>query len=79
MHFLAVAVIKKTVWNLVRALGGPGLILLGLADNSAIPLPGSMDALTIVLAASHSEWWWITPSWLPSAPSSAAISPTGSG
>lgn len=39
-------------------LGGPGLILLGLADNSVIPLPGSMDVLTIILAASHRAWWF---------------------
>lgn len=38
-------------------LGGPGLILLGLADNSVIPLPGSMDVLTIWLAARHRDIW----------------------
>jgi membrane protein YqaA with SNARE-associated domain len=38
-------------------LGGPGLILLGLADNSVVPLPGSIDALTIILAAHRKEWW----------------------
>ena len=38
-------------------LGGPGLILLGLLDNSVIPLPGSMDALTIVLAAHQRQLW----------------------
>ena len=38
-------------------LGGPGLILLGLLDNSLIPVPGSMDALTIVLAAHQPHWW----------------------
>ena len=32
--------------------------MLGLVDNSAIPLPGSMDALTIVLSAAHKEPWW---------------------
>jgi membrane protein YqaA with SNARE-associated domain len=42
----------------LQRLGGPGLILLGLADNSVVPLPGSMDVLTIVLAASHREWWF---------------------
>jgi membrane protein YqaA with SNARE-associated domain len=42
----------------LQRLGGPGLILLGLADNSVIPLPGSMDVLTTVLAASHREWWF---------------------
>jgi membrane protein YqaA with SNARE-associated domain len=58
MHLLALLVLKKTFWNWLRALGGPGLILLALVDNSAIPLPGSMDALTIVLAASHKQFWW---------------------
>jgi len=38
-------------------LGGPGLILLGILDNSVIPLPGSMDVATIVLAAHHREPW----------------------
>ncbi|HUJ32398.1 MAG TPA: VTT domain-containing protein [Candidatus Acidoferrum sp.] len=41
----------------LRHLGGPGLMLLGLLDNSLIPVPGSMDALTIVLAAAQQEWW----------------------
>lgn len=39
-------------------LGGPGLILLGLADNSIIPLPGSVDVITILLAAHHREPWF---------------------
>lgn len=38
-------------------LGGPGLILIGLADNSVVPLTGSMDVLTIWLAARHREPW----------------------
>lgn len=38
-------------------LGGPGLILLGLIDSSVIPVPGSMDAMTIVLAGHDREWW----------------------
>jgi membrane protein YqaA with SNARE-associated domain len=54
LHFL----IAITVWNQLRHLGGVGLVLLGLADNSIIPLPGSMDILTIVLAAHHSRLWW---------------------
>src|SRR5215475_10673752 len=41
----------------LRHLGGPGLILLGIADNSVIPLTGSMDVLTIWLAARHREPW----------------------
>jgi membrane protein YqaA with SNARE-associated domain len=38
-------------------LGGAGLILIGIADNSVVPLTGSMDVLTIWLAASHRESW----------------------
>jgi membrane protein YqaA with SNARE-associated domain len=38
-------------------LGGPGLILLGLLDSSVIPIPGSMDAMTIVLSAHQRTWW----------------------
>ncbi len=41
----------------LERLGGLGLILLGFADNSVVPLPGSMDALTIILAAHQREWW----------------------
>lgn len=47
-----------SAWAWLMSLGGPGLILLGLADNSVVPLPGSMDVLTIVLAANHREFWW---------------------
>jgi membrane protein YqaA with SNARE-associated domain len=47
------------VWNWVHRLGWAGLIVLGLADNSLLPLTGSVDALTVILAASNKEWWWI--------------------
>jgi membrane protein YqaA with SNARE-associated domain len=45
------------IWRRLRHLGGIGLILLGLADNSVVPLTGSMDVLTIWLAARHQEPW----------------------
>jgi membrane protein YqaA with SNARE-associated domain len=45
------------IWRRLRHLGGVGLILLGLADNSVVPLTGSMDVLTIWLAARHQEPW----------------------
>lgn len=45
------------LWQFLRHLGGPGLILLALLDNSVIPLTGSMDALTIVLAAHQRNLW----------------------
>lgn len=44
-----------TAW--LERLGGLGLVLLGFADNSVIPMPGSMDALTIVLSAHQKGWW----------------------
>ena len=45
------------LWRRLRHLGGVGLVLLGLADNSLIPLTGSMDVLTIWLAARHRDLW----------------------
>ena len=39
-------------------LGGLGFIPLGLLDSSVIPLPGSMDVLTIVLSARKQELWF---------------------
>src|SRR5271169_6397682 len=59
MHWLAVVLLvsKKSALRWLIHLGGPGLILLGLADNSLIPLPGSTDVVTILLAAHHSQPW----------------------
>ncbi len=54
LHFL----IAVSVWSRLRHLGGVGLILLALADNSVVPLPGSMDVLTILLSARHPQLWW---------------------
>ncbi len=41
-----------------RHLGALGLILIGIADNSVVPLPGSMDVFTIWLAASNRDLWF---------------------
>ncbi len=49
--------ILLSTWSWLRRLGGPGLLVLGLADNSLVPLPGSMDVLTIWLAARHRDLW----------------------
>ena len=59
MGILPLAVVKTSpALRWIIRLGGPGLILLGLADNSVILLPGSMDALTIWLAAKNREIWF---------------------
>jgi membrane protein DedA with SNARE-associated domain len=44
------------VWMRLEPLGGLGLVLLGLADIS-MAIPGSMDALTLVLSAHQPSWW----------------------
>ena len=49
---------KKSTLRWLIHLGGPSLILLGLVDNSVIPLPGSTDIVTILLAAHHREPWF---------------------
>src|SRR5437667_11334544 len=51
IHMLAAT--STMAW--LRRLGGPGLILLGIADNSVVPLPGSMDVFTICLSARHRD------------------------
>jgi membrane protein YqaA with SNARE-associated domain len=45
------------IFHWLHHLGGPGLIVLGLIDNSVIPVPGSMDALTIILSANQRKLW----------------------
>jgi membrane protein YqaA with SNARE-associated domain len=44
---------RKYVWR----LGGVGLIGVGIVDNSLLPVPGSQDFFTILLAAHHRDWW----------------------
>jgi membrane protein YqaA with SNARE-associated domain len=54
---LSLIIVSKT-WRWLRHLGAPGLVLLGLADNSVVPVPGSMDVLTIWLTVHHRSLWW---------------------
>ncbi|HVM92114.1 MAG TPA: VTT domain-containing protein [Terriglobales bacterium] len=56
-HTKAARSTKDSMLRWLVHLGGPGLILLGILDNSVIPLPGSMDVATIVLAAHRREPW----------------------
>ena len=51
------AIALFVVWRWLVRLGGPGLVVLGIADNSVIPLTGSMDVLTMWLAARHRDLW----------------------
>jgi len=47
------------VWKWLHRLGGPGLLLLGLADNLPIGSSpaGSVDVFLIVLSAHQPHWW----------------------
>ena len=59
MTTFSLFIVADSVWKWIRGLGGPGLILLGLADNAPfISAPaGSVDIFVIVLAAHQHEWW----------------------
>jgi membrane protein YqaA with SNARE-associated domain len=57
MRFFLSFIVASPLWTGLQRLGGPGLIALGLADNSAIPLPGSMDLLVILLSAHQPQRW----------------------
>ncbi len=54
---LAAPAVARNVRHWITHLGALGFIPLGLLDSSVIPIPGSMDVLTIVLAARNPELW----------------------
>ncbi len=47
------------LWATLSRLGPVGEVLLGLADSSVIPTPGSLDILLILLVAGSPQHWWI--------------------
>src|SRR3974390_1816426 len=51
--------LPETAWRWIHGLGGPGLILLGILDNSPVMStpPGTIDVLVIALATDHHGWW----------------------
>src|SRR5580700_10416760 len=60
-HLLMAAATPTAARSLRRwiyHLGALGFIPLGLLDASLIPLPGSMDVLTIILAARRADLWF---------------------
>src|SRR5579884_232594 len=54
---LTAPTMARSIKDWIYALGGLGFIPLGLLDNSVIPLPGSMDILTIFLSARKQQLW----------------------
>jgi len=59
MPWLAIVLLasKKSALRWLIHLGGPSLILVGLADNSLMLMPGSTDTVTVLLAAHHRKLW----------------------
>src|SRR3984957_16381033 len=54
---IAAPTVVRSLRRWIYHLGALGFIPLGLLDSSVIPLPGSMDVLTIVLAARDAKLW----------------------
>jgi len=50
--------VTRSIWRWIFHLGALGFIPLGLLDSSLVPLPGSMDVLTILLASRTDKWEW---------------------
>jgi membrane protein YqaA with SNARE-associated domain len=48
----------KAFRHWVFRLGGLGLILVALIDNSFIPIPGGLDVFTILLSSGRHDLWW---------------------
>jgi membrane protein DedA with SNARE-associated domain len=51
------AVMKFSTRWLIH-LGGPGLILVAIIDQSFVPIPGGLDFATIILTAGRPNLWW---------------------
>lgn len=59
MTSLLLILLAPAVWKWIHRLGGPGLILLGIADNTPFVSapPGSVDIFVILLSAHRHQWW----------------------
>jgi len=56
---LAMFETSDSVWKWIHRLGGPGLILFGLSDNTPFVSapPGGIDVCVILLAVRNPAWW----------------------
>jgi len=55
---LIVFATAKAFRHWVFRLGGLGLIIVALVDNSFIPIPGGLDVFTILLSSGRHDLWW---------------------
>jgi membrane protein YqaA with SNARE-associated domain len=58
VYLPAAILAASSAWKWILRLGGPGLIVVGLIDNSVIPIPGGMDVFVILLSAHHRDSWF---------------------
>ena len=58
-HIALFSARSDLVWTWLHRLGGPGLLLLGIADNAPFfsTPAGSVDVFVIALAAHQPHWW----------------------
>jgi len=54
---IAAPTLARSFRRWILNLGALGFIPLGLLDSSVIPVPGSMDVLTIILSARNEKLW----------------------
>jgi membrane protein YqaA with SNARE-associated domain len=57
LQLLIVAAAANEVRHWLFRLGGIGLVIVGVVDNSFIPLPGSVDVFTILLSGRDHKLW----------------------
>jgi membrane protein DedA with SNARE-associated domain len=57
LQSVAVAVLANQLSKWLLRLGGVGLIVIGLVDNSVVPIPGGMDHFVILLTARNRGLW----------------------
>jgi membrane protein YqaA with SNARE-associated domain len=58
MSILSLFLMTDSAWKWIHRLGGPGLILLGIADNAPfIPVPAGSVDICVILFSSHHGWW----------------------
>jgi membrane protein YqaA with SNARE-associated domain len=55
---LATPTLARSFRRWILSLGALGFIPLGLLDSSVIPVPGSMDVLTVILSARRENLWF---------------------
>ncbi|MGH9642690.1 MAG: YqaA family protein [Terriglobales bacterium] len=55
----AAFVLAINVMSWVHRFGIAGLLLIGIVDNSFVPIPGGLDIATILLVSSRPAWWII--------------------